>query len=173
LGVDDGEAIFVKEVEPEVSVFSEVSLEAVHHILILELLIRGVVVDDGKEGHFIAEEADDEIVGGRVDVSDFLLQSILLQNYHFILKDVSVVLFEQFLIGEVYAQLLQGVVSKVLKPKNIEKVDGGQVVLSSEVEGQLHLVDDELKDRIVEGLGQGVSVPQTAISAVGLVCYFL
>lgn len=65
-----------------------------HHVLIFELGVGSVVVDDGEEWHFVAEKADDVVVGGRVDVLHFFFQSIFFQDDHFVFEDVAVVLFE-------------------------------------------------------------------------------
>ncbi len=58
-----------------------------------------------------------------MDSTDFLLQAVLTQNHHLILKHVSVVLFEKFLVGEVDAELFEGVFSEVLEAEDIEQVD--------------------------------------------------
>ena len=41
--------LFLYEIELQNCVLTEMFMEATHHILILELRIRGVVVDDGEE----------------------------------------------------------------------------------------------------------------------------
>jgi hypothetical protein len=47
------------------------------HIFILELKVRGVVVDDREEGEFTGQQGDNVIVGGRMDIIDLLLKTVL------------------------------------------------------------------------------------------------
>lgn len=98
---------------------AKVPLKAMHHVLVFELLVGSVIINDGKQGHFVTEETYDEIVCGRIYVLNLFLKSVFFQNYHLVLKNIPIVLFQQFFVGEVDTQLLQRVISKIFKSKNI------------------------------------------------------
>lgn len=52
-----------------------------------------------------------------------LVQAILPQYLHLPLKHVLVVESQQFLVGEVYAELLETVELEVLEPEDVQDVD--------------------------------------------------
>jgi hypothetical protein len=143
-------------------------LETADHVLVAELHVGGVVVDDGEEGAFGCEQGDDVVVGGGSYVADLFLQSVLFEDDHFVFEDVHVVLFEEFLVGEVDAELLEGVVFEVLKAEDVEQVDGFERFIGGGVERDLYFVDDELEDGVVYGFGERIAVADTALFAVCL-----
>lgn len=69
-------------------------MEATHHILILELRIRGVVVDDGEEWGFSWEKSNHVVVGGWMDIADLFFQAIFSQDHHFVFEDITIVLLQ-------------------------------------------------------------------------------
>lgn len=131
------------------------------------MYIRRVIVDDRKKGEFPWEKSDDIIICWRIDILYFLLKTIFSKDNHLVFKDISVVLFQQLFVGKIDAKLLKGVVSEILKPKDIKKVDGVQGFIGMRIQGYLYLVDDELEDRIVDGFTKGISIGDAAILAVG------
>ena len=72
---------------------------------------------------FVTEQTDDEIIGWSLDISHLFLKTVFFQYHHLILKDVTIVLLQQFFISEVNAKLLQGIIAKVLKPEDIQQID--------------------------------------------------
>jgi hypothetical protein len=62
-----------------------------------------------------------------------------------------VVLLQQFLVGEIDAQLLERVVLEILKTKNIQQIYRIWFFIGR-IQGDLNLVNDKLKDGVVNGL---------------------
>jgi hypothetical protein len=98
------------------------------------------------------------------------------------LEDLLVVLGEQLFVGEVDAELLEGVFVEVLEAKDVEEVDfavvceglldGGEefvaVLLVAGTEGDFDAIDDCLEDSIVDGSAEGIAV-QLALCLLGVV----
>lgn len=101
----DGEVRLIEEIELNESWLRVISLEAVHHVLIFELCVWGVVVYDREKGVFIAEQAYDVIIGWWSDALNFLLKAVFFEDDHFVLEDITIILFQKLFIGEVDAKL--------------------------------------------------------------------
>jgi len=117
--MDHSKIILIDKIEFQEAIFWKISLKPMHHILVFELSIRSIVIDNGKQRPFVTKNRNHIIVGRRINILNLLFKSVFSQNDHFILKDVSVVLFEQLLVGEVYAELFQGVGFEVLEAKDV------------------------------------------------------
>ena len=112
--------VLIDEIEFDHCRFTKIPLETMHHILILELRVWCIIINNRKQGHFITQKADDNIICGWVDVLNLLLKTILLQYNHLILKHITVVLFQQLLVGKIDTQLLKRIIPKILESENIQ-----------------------------------------------------
>lgn len=101
-----------------------------------------------------------------MDATDLPFQTVFTQDHHFVFKDITVVLLQQLLIGEVYAELFEGVLAEVFETKNIKEIDRAKRLGGVRVECDLDLVDYELEDRVVEGFSKSISVGLTTIFTI-------
>jgi hypothetical protein len=123
LRMHNSEVFLLYKVELQKSIFAEISVEAAHHVLVLELNIWGVVVYDGKQRQFSRKQSNDVVVCRWVYARNFPLEAVLAKNHHLVLENVTIVLLQQFFIGKIDAKLLEGILSKVLETEDVEQVD--------------------------------------------------
>ena len=100
------EIIFINEVEFQIFAFWIISLESMHHILIFKLGVRSIFIDNCKQRSFVTEQSDNIIICWRADVLNLLLEAVFSQNDHLVLENISIVLFQKFLISKINAKLL-------------------------------------------------------------------
>lgn len=140
------------------------------YVLVGTLLLQGVVIDKREYGDTRpTDHFDDIVIGGGLDVAYILPQAVFGEDFHFPLEDVLVVEFEELLVCEVYAQLLETVFMEVFEAEYVQDVDRFQVTHRLRLQLYLDLLQDELENRVVYRFAQGVPVPHAALPLVCLV----
>ena len=127
-----------------------------------ELVVRAhrqarFLVEQRQHAHLAFDQVDAGLVVGEVDELpvDLLAEVLLL----FELEDVLVELLLQLLVGEVDAELFEGILGKVLEAVDVEHADEGVDPLEHRVgrEAAVDDVDEPVEQARVDELGDGVS----------------